>query len=138
MRVLTQTAVALLVGWSISPAQSIVAPTGTLRVAYLSSNPAQVTADPSTGAARGPAIDLSRELGRRLGLQVATNGMASPQNVIDAVQEGRADIGFVAYNPERTGPVEFSQPYSLVQQTFLVRANSAIQSVTQIDRSNQK
>src|SRR5678815_5789881 len=126
MRVLTQTAVALLVGWSISPAQSIVAPTGTLRVAYLSSNPAQVTADPSTGAARGPAIDLSRELGRRLGLQVATNGMASPQNVIDAVQEGRADIGFVAYNPERTGPVEFSQPYMLVQQTFLVRADSLI------------
>src|SRR4030095_460816 len=64
--------------------------------------------------------------------------MSSPQNVIAAVQGGQADIGFVAYNPERAGPVEFSQPYTLVQQTFLVRSNSTIRSVTQIDRSNQK
>jgi polar amino acid transport system substrate-binding protein len=34
--------------------------------------------------------------------------------------------------------VEFSQPYTLVQQTFVVRTDSTIQSVTQIDRANQK
>jgi polar amino acid transport system substrate-binding protein len=123
---------------SISEAQSIVAPTGTLRAAYLSSNPAQAIPDAATGGVRGPAIDLSRELARRLGVQVTTNGLSSPQNVIDAVQAGQADIGFVAYNPERAGPVAFSQPYMLVQQTFLVRADSSIRSVTQIDRPNQK
>jgi polar amino acid transport system substrate-binding protein len=138
MRLLIQTAIVVLMTSSASSAQSIVAPTGTLRAAYLSSNPAHVTQDPVTGALRGPVLDLARELARRLGVQVATNGMSSPQNVIDAVQGGQADIGFVAYNPERAGPVEFSQPYTLVQQTFLVRSNSTIQSVTQIDRSNQK
>src|SRR4030095_10298768 len=91
-----------------------------------------------TGTLRGPVVDLSRELARQIGVQATTEGLSSPQNVIDAVQGGRADIGVVAYNPERPGPVEFSQPYTLVQQTFLVRANSLIQSVTQIDRSNQK
>src|SRR5262245_24326772 len=138
MRLLIQTAIVVLMASSVTAAQSIVAPGGTLRAAYLSSNPAHVTQDPATGALRGPAVDLARELGRRLGVQVAANGMSSPQNVIDAVQGGQADIGFVAYNPERAGPVEFSQPYTLVQQTFLVRSNSTIQSVTQIDRSNQK
>jgi polar amino acid transport system substrate-binding protein len=138
MRWLTQTAIVVCMTVSVSQAQSIVAPTGTLRAAYLSSNPAQVIQDPATGNTRGPAIDLSRELGRRLGVQVAASGMSSPQNVIDAVAGGQADIGFVAYNPERAGPVEFSQAYMLVQQTFLVPADSTIRSVTQIDRSNQK
>ncbi len=138
MRLLIQTAIIVLMTGSMSTAQSTVAPTGTLRAAYLSSNPAHVTPDPATGALRGPAVDLTRELGRRLGVQFAANGMASPQSVIDAVQGGQADIGFVAYNPERAGPVEFSQPYTLVQQTFLVRSNSTIQSVTQVDRANQK
>jgi polar amino acid transport system substrate-binding protein len=73
-----------------------------------------------------------------LGVEVALNGASSPQNVIDAVQNGQADIGFVAYNPERAGPVEFSKPYMLVQQTFLVRADSPIRSVKDIDRTNQK
>ena len=138
MRLLLQTLLTLGLVCSLVMAQTPVAPGGTLRAAYLSSNPAHVTQDPATGVVRGPAIDLARELGRRLGVQVTTSGMPSPQSVIDAVQGGQADIGFVAYNPERAGPVEFSQPYSLVQQTFLVRANSSIQSVTQIDRSNQK
>jgi len=127
----------LILTANIGAAQSVVAPTGTLRVAYLASNPAHATPDPSTGAPRGPVIDLSREFARRLGVQVATNGMSSPQTVIDAVEKGQADIGFVAYNPERAGPVEFSQPYSLVQQTFLVRTDSPIRSVADIDRDRK-
>jgi len=119
-------------------AQSVLAPKGVLRAAYLSGNPAQAVRDPATGNARGPAIDLARELGRRLGVEVTLNGVGSPQNVIDAVQSGQADIGFVAYNPERAGPVEFSKPYMLVQQSFLVRADSSIRSVKDIDRSNHK
>jgi polar amino acid transport system substrate-binding protein len=58
--------------------------------------------------------------------------------VIEAVQGGKADLGFVAYNPERAGPVEFSQPYMLVQQTFVVLQDSTIRSIADIDRPNQK
>ena len=138
MRLLLQTAIVVLMTLSVSAAQSSVAPTGTLRAAYLASNPAHATQDPATGRPRGLVLDLTRELGLRLRVPTAPQGMSSPQEVIDAVQAGRVDIGFVAYNPERAGPVEFSQPYALVQQTFLVRAGSTIQSVAQIDRSNQK
>lgn len=138
MRLLIPVITLALAAPNVSFGQSILAPRGTLRAAYLSGNPAQVTQDPATGTLRGPAVDLSRELGRRIGVQVAGEGMPSPQNVIDAVQQGRADIGFVAYNPERAGPIEFSQPYTLVQQTFLVRADSSIRSVAQIDSPNQK
>jgi len=128
----------LILTANIGAAQSVVAPTGTLRVAYLASNPAHATPDPSTGAPRGPVIDLSREFARRLGVQVATNGMSSPQTVIDAVEKGQADIGFVAYNPERAGAVEFTQPYLLVQQTFIVAATSTIRAVADLDRTGRK
>ena len=43
-------------------AQGDIAPTGTLRAAYLSTNPAQSTKDPQTGALRGASYDLAREL----------------------------------------------------------------------------
>src|SRR5215510_1694701 len=119
-------------------AQSVLAPTGVLRAVYLSSNPAQAVTDPATGAVSGTVVDMTRELGRRLRVEVSLKGVQGPQNVIDLVRLGEADIGFVAYNPERAGPVEFSQPYMLVQQTFLVRADSSIRSVKDIDRPNQK
>jgi polar amino acid transport system substrate-binding protein len=119
-------------------AQSALAPTGTLRSAYLATNPAQVVRDLATGELRGTAIELTRELGRRLGVPVILIGSPNPAAVIDAVSKGDADIGFVAYNPERAGPVEFSQVYLLVQQTFLVPESSPIRSVADIDRPNRR
>jgi polar amino acid transport system substrate-binding protein len=55
--------------------------------------------------------------------------------VIEAVRSGTADIGFVAPNPERTGLVLYSQTYMLVQQSALVRADSPLRSVSELDRS---
>jgi len=136
--VFLSTLLSLLTITFVAEAQSILAPTGVLRAAYLATNPAHAVRDPATGNLRGAAVESARELGRRLGVEVALNGVQSPQNVIDAVQNGQADIGFVAYNPERAGPVEFSRPYVLVQQTFLVPASSSIRSVKDIDRANQK
>jgi polar amino acid transport system substrate-binding protein len=116
------------------------APTGdgTLRAAYLRTNPAQVVQDPATKELRGVAVDLTRELARRRGVKEALMGLENPQAVIDAVRDNKADIGFVAYNPERAGPVEFSQVYLLVQQTFLVADKSTIRSVADLDRQGRK
>jgi polar amino acid transport system substrate-binding protein len=119
-------------------AQSALAPGGTLRAAYLATNPAQVVRDPAGGELRGTAIELTRELGRRLGIPVSLIGSPNPAAVIDAVSTGQADIGFVAYNPERAGPVEFSQVYLLVQQTFLVPENSTVRSVADLDQPGKR
>jgi polar amino acid transport system substrate-binding protein len=121
-----------------SAAQSPLAPSGTLRAVFLETNPAHAVKDATTGEMRGTVVDVARELGRRLGVAVRLTALPSPPHVIDSVRRGDADIGFVAYNPERAGPVEFSQPFMLVQQTFIVRADSSIRSVADIDRPNQK
>ena len=123
---------------AIALAQSALAPTGTLRAAYLATNPAQVVRDPASGELRGTAIELATELGRRLSMPVKLIAAPNPAAVIDAVSKGEADIGFVAYNPERAGPVEFSQIYLLVQQTFLVPVNSPIRSVADLDQPGRR
>ena len=45
-----------------------IAPGGTLRAAYLGTNPAQAVQDRATGAIRGASADLARELGKRIGI----------------------------------------------------------------------
>lgn len=114
-----------------------IAPGGTLRAVYLASNPAQAVQDRATGAIRGASADLARELGRRLNRPVELKPAANPPAVIDAVSGGSADIGFVAFAPERAGPVEFSQVYMLVRQSFLVREDSSIRAVADVDRKER-
>lgn len=115
----------------------VVAPTGTLRAIYLASNPAQAVRDAS-GEVRGAAIDLARDLAKRRNLPVTLIPGANPAAVIEAVAKGEADIGFVAFAPERVGTVLFSQVYMLVQQSFIVKEASPIRSVSDIDAGGMR
>ena len=85
-----------------------LAPTGTLRAAFLATNPVQARIDPQTGAISGPVADLARELGRRLGVQVSLMPVPDAATVIDRVTTKQADIGFLAYEAERASQAEFS------------------------------
>jgi polar amino acid transport system substrate-binding protein len=138
MRFRTALALALLLASPGPSLASDIAPTGTLRAAYLGNNPAQAVRDPARGEIRGASADLARELGRRINAPVTLIPSASPQAVIDAVSKGDADIGFVAYAPSRTGTVAFSQTYMLVRQSFLVPENSPIHSVADIDQTGRR
>jgi polar amino acid transport system substrate-binding protein len=115
-----------------------IAPGGTLRAAYLGTNPAQAMRDPATGEVRGPAYDLARELARRGNMPLEFKPIAGPPAVIETVKNGDADIGFVAYEATRLGTVEFSQTYMLVRQSFLVLDGSPIKAIADIDRAGQK
>jgi polar amino acid transport system substrate-binding protein len=134
--VLIAAMIAVMTDVGASAQRGTLAPDGTLRAAYLATNPAQAVKDPVSGSLGGVAIDLARELARREMASISFVAAQNPQAVIDAVQSGKAQIGFVAYNPERAGPVEFSKPYLLVQQTFLVRDDSPIMSVRDIDQQS--
>ena len=119
-------------------AQVDIAPTGTLRAAYLATNPAQVSRNAQTGEMRGVSYDLAQRLAKATGKRLDLKPLPSPPAVIAAVAKGEADIGFVAYEATRLGTVEFSQTYMLVQQTFLVLDGSSIRSTFDIDRDGQK
>ena len=114
--------------------EPVLAPTGTLRAAYIVTNLAQAKLDSGTGTVTGVVADIARELGRRAGVPVTIMPLATAAAVLEAVKTGSADIGFVAPNPERTGIVLYSQTYMLVQQSALVRADSPLRSVSELDR----
>lgn len=138
MRWLPTLVLVVVMASSMTAQRTPLSKNDTVRAAYLATNPAQTTKDPATGEVRGVVVDLMRELERTRGVTVTLIGRENPQRVIDAVRNGEAEIGFVAYNPERAGPVEFSQPYLLVNQTFLVKEDSPIRSIADIDRQGRK
>jgi len=138
MRLLTSLMLSLVMVSSLTAQRTPFAKNDMIRAAYLATNPAQAMKDPATGEARGVVPDLVRELERTRGVKVTLVGKPNPQGVIDAVRNGEAEIGFVAYNPERAGPVEFTKPYLLVNQTFIVKSDSPIKSIADIDRQGRK
>ena len=126
-----------LVAGTVMAAEPVLAPTGRLRAAYIVANLAQARLDPATGVVSGVVADLTRELGRRAGVPVVITPLATAADVLAAVRSGSADIGFVAPNPQRQGVVLYSQTYMLVQQSALVRADSDVRSVQDLDHTQR-
>ncbi len=109
-------------------------PAGTLRAVFLGSNPVQGRIDPKTGEASGPVAELMRELARRFGVPFSRRGAANVKAVIDAVQKGEADAGFLALDLSRASDVAFSRAWYLVQNNYLVAAGSPLTNTDNIDR----
>jgi polar amino acid transport system substrate-binding protein len=99
-----------------------LAPTGTLRAAFLRTNPVQGRIDPQTKSITGPVADLVQELARRLGIPYTILPAADAREVIDLLQA-------------RAAEVDFSSPYALMHNTFLVRADSPIQKSADADQA---
>ena len=109
-----------------------------LRAVYLATNPTQATRDPRTGELKGVSVDLANELARRLGRPLAFNPEPNPPAVIEAVAQGRADIGFVAHEATRVGTVAFSQAYMLTQQSFVVPDGSPVRTLADLDQPGRR
>jgi polar amino acid transport system substrate-binding protein len=112
-----------------------LAPTGTLRATFLGNNPVQGTVDAKTGAVSGPVADIVKELARRSGVPYTILPSANAKEVIDRLNSGAADIGFLALEAERALQVDFSGPYLLMEVTYLLPAASPIKTVTDADRA---
>src|SRR5215510_1943766 len=134
-------AVAMILAAALAAAPAFgaeLAPTGTLRATFIATNPVQAKADPKTGEVTGPAADLARELGKRLGVPVNIKGANGVNGVLASVKNGEADIGFLAYDPVRAKEVDYSQTYALAQNTYLVLDGSPLRSIAEIDRAGMR
>jgi polar amino acid transport system substrate-binding protein len=113
-------------------------PQGTLRAAFIGSNPVQAATNAQTGEVTGPAADIARALAARLNVPLTIAGQNGVPGVLAAVKSGAADIGFLAFDEVRAAEVDFSQTYSLAQNTFLVRKDSPIQAVADVDKAGTR
>jgi polar amino acid transport system substrate-binding protein len=124
--------------FAVPAAAADLAPTGTLRAAFLATNPVQGRVDPRTGAITGPVADLMRELARRIGVPFTITPVPDAAAVIDQVKTHKVDIGFLAYEAARAAQVDFSVPYARMASAYAVRADSTLKSSAEVDRAGLK
>src|SRR6516165_9733447 len=102
-------------------ARAALAPTGKLRAGINYGNFILAQKDPATGDSRGPAIDLTRELGKRLGVPVELVAYTAVGTMVDGAKAGAWDIAFTA-------------AYLELEATYLVPANSRLRTIADVDQ----
>ncbi|HYT85204.1 MAG TPA: transporter substrate-binding domain-containing protein, partial [Burkholderiales bacterium] len=115
-------------------ARSELAPTGKLRVGINYQNFLLVNKNPASGEYSGIAVDLGRELGRRLGVPVELVPFETAGKLADAVKAGAWDVAFLANEPVRANEIAFSSAYLEIEAGYLVPAGSPIRSIAEVDR----
>lgn len=110
-----------------------LAPTGKLRVAFLFA-PIYATKDPATGELKGIAIDLGKELARRVGVPFEPVSIAAMPTLIAGATSGGWDVGLTGINAERAAVMDFSAPFMEVEQGYLDRAGVPIATAADIDK----
>lgn len=120
----------------ISPAiRADLAPTGTLRVGINHGNLVLAQKDAATGEVKGVAVDLARELGRRLGVPVQLVQYGSAGQMTDALASGAWDVAFLAREPGRAGEIGFTAPHLLIEGTYLIPAGQPYTRVPEVDKT---
>jgi len=112
-----------------------LAPKGKLRAAINLGNGVLAQTDAATGRPKGITPDLAMELGRRLGVPVELVVYQAAGKVFDAVKDGAWDISFVAIEPVRAAEIEFSAPYVIIEGTYMVRQDSPLKAIADVDRA---
>jgi polar amino acid transport system substrate-binding protein len=123
-------------GSNVNPVPSDVvkelAPTGKLRAALNLGNGVLVQGPPQDP--RGVTVDLSRELGKRLGVPVEFVTYEAAGKVFEALKSGAWDVAFFAIEPVRAAEVEFTAPYVLIEGTYMVLKDSPLKVIADVDR----
>ena len=94
------------------------APTGTLRVALNHGNRLLVGRD-DAGEAFGIAVDLARALAQELGLPIRFVQYERAADVSASATGEEWDICFLAVDPERSGALDFTDPYLAIDGCYL-------------------
>ncbi len=131
--VMSRSARRLMEGWVRVPPPEI-APTGVLRIGINLGNPVIAQKGEEGGDPKGVGAALGHEIARRLGLPVKFLTYDTAGKMADAVKEGAWDVAFLAVDPARATDIDFTAPYVHIEGTYLVRADSPLRSVAELDR----
>ena len=115
-----------------------IAPCGVLRASINLGNPILANKDPATGKPFGVSIDLAHAFAQRLGLPIELVVFDAAGKSVEAVTQERADIGFFAVDPLRGEHIAFTAPYVLIEGSYLVRQDSALQSNAEVDQPGRR
>ena len=122
-------------GPAVPPAaRSELAPTGKLRVGLLAANPLFVTQNTAPGVLSGVAVDIGRELAKRLDVPMEPIRYPTVAAMVEAAGKGEWDVALLAIDPERAAFMNFTAAYLYGENTFLVPAGSTARTIEDLDR----
>lgn len=111
-----------------------LAPTGVLRAGINLSNFLLVTGKSDNGQPQGVSPSMAAEVARRLEVDVEYATFKTPGELADAARSDVWDIGLIGAEPARAQHIDFTAAYSEIEATYLVPANSPIQSIADVDQ----
>ncbi|MEZ5729101.1 MAG: transporter substrate-binding domain-containing protein [Burkholderiaceae bacterium] len=117
---------------------SELAPTGVLRAGINLSNFLLVSGKGPEGEPRGVAPDMAAEVARRLGVPVKLVPFKGPAELADKAGQGIWDIGLIGAEPQRAEKIAFAPAYVEIRSTYLVRGDSPIQAIDEVDRAGNR
>lgn len=113
-------------------------PTGTLRVCINLGNALLAQLDPKSQAPQGISVELAQALARQLGVGLQIQLVHTAKESVAAVAKQAADVGFFAIDPARAKDIAFTQAYLHIDACYVVRKQSDIQTVQDIDHANNR
>lgn len=118
----------------MTAAAQALAPKGVLRAAINFGNTVLARRGPTLADSGGVSVAIARELARRLQVPLELVPFEGAGDVVAAAKNDVFDVGFLAIDPLRAGDVSFTAPYVLIEGGYLVRNESPITSVDEVDR----
>ncbi len=112
---------------------SQLAASGVLRAGINMSNFLLVTNTSAEGIPEGVSPDIAHELASALGVVAELKPYVGPGELADGIANDEWDIGNIAAEAERAKTIQFSIPYCEIQATYLLRPDSAIQTLADVD-----
>ena len=114
--------------------RAALAPTGKLRVAIFSA-PIFAIKDPATGELKGVAVDLGKDLARRIGVPFEPVSYTALPMLIAGAKAAEWDVTFTGIDAGRAAAMDFSAPFMEVEQGYLVRAGAAIATASEVNKA---
>lgn len=115
-----------------------LAPTGQLRASINLGNPVLARRTAPGKLPYGVSIDIADALAERLNVAIEFVVFDSASQSVDAVSDGRADIGFFAIDPKRGETIAFTDAYLHIEGWYAVRQNSPIATTAGVDHPGHR
>src|SRR5215831_16390878 len=90
------------------------------------------------GEPHGVSAELAAGLAKALGVPLDYVKFEAAGKVFEALAKGEVDVGFIAIEPKRAAEVTFSSPYVIIEGTYMVRKDSPLKNVEDVDKPGIK
>lgn len=111
-----------------------IAPTGILHFAINLGNPILAQRH-DTGELQGVSVALAKALASELDVAYQMHPFDAAGKAFAALSDNVWSVAFLAIEPVRADQLAFTQPYVILEGTYMVTADSPYQSVTELDKS---